>query len=105
MKRILLLLCVCVFLIGCNKSDTHTPSYYDCPVCGEHTEYEPDPEDAAEWLIKEGYIVLREMIDVQELAWDFFLDDSGQLDDLINDYGIDRLQDKGWTLIPPGEDR
>ena len=91
--------CFCLPIINSAKMGKSTPH---CPVCDATAEYEIDREDVREWLEDKGYVVADpEWGEDQELAWNFFVNDPDQLEDLVKDYGIDCLEDMGYTVIAP----
>ena len=75
-----------------------------CPICDAEVEYEVDPELVAEWLeTKNDYIVFRDGEDYGDIAWSYFINDSDCLQDFINDYVIEFMQDKGYLVVAPGD--
>ncbi len=100
MKRVLLLLFLLIFLVGCGNSNTQNRVYYRCPYCDEPIDHEPDPEYLFSWLEREGYVVISDD-EVSEFAWSFFVDDPEMMSDFMGDYAEDYLRDQGWTLTPP----
>lgn len=63
---------------------------YYCPFCDTEIEYEIDPIHVAEWLEnKYGFIVLT--------------DDEKSMNEFINYYVLDFMNDEGWLVIPPGD--
>lgn len=100
MKRIVILLFLLVFLVGCGHADSQKRVYYHCPYCDEPIDHEPDPEYLFSWLEREGYTVIYED-DLQEFAWSFFIDNPDQFSDFMNDYAEDYLRDQGWAITPP----
>lgn len=91
-----LIICLILILTSCSSS-TNRRKY--CPICDAPCEYEIDEYDVADWLRRNGFVVLEEY-DITEFAWRFFVDDPEQMSDFMSDYAIDFLTDEGWTLIP-----
>lgn len=110
-KRVLFLFILVCILTGCSSIPERKQQEY-CPVCDSPVEYEPDYDYAIRWLEKNEFTVIGKS-EVHEFVWDYlinnyddlidFLNDSGWMEDILEDYAEDYLIDQGWSLTPPEE--
>ena len=110
-KRILTLFILVCVLSGCGSVPERKQQKH-CPVCDSPVEYEPDYEYAIRWLEKHDFTVIGKS-EKSEFVWDYlinnyddlmdFLNDSGWINDILEDHAAAYLEDNGWTVSPPEE--